>query len=158
MNKIYLLRHGENLSNKKRIFSCGKINFELTNFGISQAIKQAYFFKDKTISIVFSSPAIRAKQTAEIISDNKFNIELTDLLLEVNVGDLEGKSELDKNYWDQYQNVIKSWENGSYSNCFPNGESLNDVHFRLNKFEIEQFNYSYKNSNHQFRLDAKHGA
>jgi len=134
MKTIYLLRHGENLSNQKKIFSCRKIDYELTEFGRQQIRQQVKYFIDKNIALIFSSPSVRALQSAEILSNNKIRIEVSDLLLEVDVGDLEGKSETEITYWNQYRNMIKKWEAGNVSHQLPNSESLMDVKRRLDRF------------------------
>ena len=107
--------------------------------------QQTKYFADKNISLIFSCPSVRALQSAEIISNNKIRIEISDLLLEVDVGDLEGKSELETSHWNQYQNTIDEWERGNVSRQFPNGESLIEIKSRLDKFIKELNKHDFHN-------------
>jgi broad specificity phosphatase PhoE len=69
--RIYFVRHGESTNNIKR--KDGQIDLsidsELTNEGIKQAEKLALRFNNIQIDRFFSSPYIRARQTADKIKD-----------------------------------------------------------------------------------------
>lgn len=67
-NKYYIMRHGEAVSNVKRLCSCWpeEFNNPLTTIG-KKAIKASVeILKDKNISLIFNSPLKRAKMSAEI--------------------------------------------------------------------------------------------
>ena len=65
---IYLVRHGQVYNPDKIIY--GRLpNFGLSETGKKQIEETAEFLKDKQVDIIFSSPLLRAKQTAEIIKD-----------------------------------------------------------------------------------------
>lgn len=68
-NKYYILRHGQALSNVRQICSCWPEKFKnpLTKKGKEQVKKAAQELKDKNINLIFSSPLLRTKQTAEIV-------------------------------------------------------------------------------------------
>ena len=66
-NTIYLVRHGESQGNYKGFFQ-GWLDCRLTDEGIKQAELLASFLKDKRIKCIFSSPLIRAYETASIIA------------------------------------------------------------------------------------------
>ena len=68
-NTIYLVRHGESQGNYKGFFQ-GWLDCRLTDEGIKQAELLASFLKDKRIKCIFSSPLIRAYETASIIARN----------------------------------------------------------------------------------------
>lgn len=66
MTKIYLLRHGE-VHNPKQIVYARLPRFKLSKKGIEEITETALFLKDKNIKAIYSSPLLRARQTAEII-------------------------------------------------------------------------------------------
>ena len=66
--KIFLLRHGESTSDVENRYG-GDYDDHLTEKGTSQSRGLAQKLLDKGIEIIFSSPKIRARQTAEILKD-----------------------------------------------------------------------------------------
>ena len=78
MIKLYFFRHGESRWNANKDFKYSKENHNthLTELGIKQAILNAEFLKDKNIEHIYSSPLIRAKETATILS-HKINVGIT---------------------------------------------------------------------------------
>ncbi len=82
MNKLFL-RHGE-VENKKDIFYGDLAGYQLSNKGHHQAQSAAKFiFNNFDIKYIYSSPLLRARQTAEPLS-KLFEIEVhyTDNLIE----------------------------------------------------------------------------
>ena len=102
MNKVYLVRHGENLANITKEFSYKLVDYALTEKGRVQAQQTADYLASQNIDEIFSSPLKRATQTAEYIA-KKLNkqYEIIEQFREVNVGKLEKKAP-DKNSWDIY--------------------------------------------------------
>jgi len=93
-NKYFLLRHGEALSNKKRIISCWpeKARFPLTRKGKKQIKKLAKELKSKKIDLIFSSDLLRTRQTAEIVAGElRVKPRYDKRLREFNLGILNGK-------------------------------------------------------------------
>ncbi|MCL2850902.1 MAG: histidine phosphatase family protein [Firmicutes bacterium] len=62
---IYYVRHGETVYNKEGKWS-GLIDTGLTTLGVKQALELGQKMRDVKIDLVFVSPQIRARQTAEI--------------------------------------------------------------------------------------------
>lgn len=91
---IYLIRHGD------RLQETGDPG--LTELGKQQANKVVVYLKDKQIDIVYSSPLLRTKQTAEIITKHiGVPLEFDELLRErVNWGDDPKQS---------YDEIISEW-------------------------------------------------
>ena len=129
---MFLQRHGECETNVKQIFTCRKLNPSLTEKGKLQISEKIAFYKNKNIKIIFSSPSKRAIQTADILG-NALNIkyEINDSLLEVDVGDLEGKSELDAKNLELFFEIINGWISNGNNISFPGGESKNAIEKRL---------------------------
>lgn len=65
---IYLIRHGESTSDVKEKYD-GDYDDHLTENGLRDAQALAEKLSGKGIEVVFMSPKIRARETAEVISD-----------------------------------------------------------------------------------------
>lgn len=94
-NKYTFIRHGEADSNVMNIFSCApeKTDISLTEKGIKEIEESAKDLTDKKISIIYTSPINRAKQTAEILG-KKLGVKVIEdeRLTEYNVGIWNGKA------------------------------------------------------------------
>lgn len=92
---IYLIRHGE-VHNPKKIVYGRLPRFGLSKKGRSEIDKTAEFLKNKNISAIYSSPLLRARQTACIIQDklNLPKIYILKDLLEAKTS-IEGKLHAD---------------------------------------------------------------
>ncbi len=82
MSKLFL-RHGE-VENKKDIFYGDLVGYGLSKKGHEQAESAAkYIFNNFDIKYIYSSPLLRARQTAEPLSKLlKININYTNKLIE----------------------------------------------------------------------------
>jgi broad specificity phosphatase PhoE len=129
---LYLARHGESTANAEGIFASHRIDAPLSNNGLRQARELARWLKGTPISAVYVSPLLRARQTAEIACAH-FDMEsvFTDSLAEVDIGDLEGKSEIDPGLRSTYDRVLSLWEQGFHDEGFNGGETLLDAKERL---------------------------
>lgn len=87
--KLYLLRHGETSWNKEDRMAYNK-NLVLNDTGIKQAQDISKEIEKINYDFIFSSPFIRAIQTAEIVNVKKFPIIIDDRLAERNAGILDG--------------------------------------------------------------------
>lgn len=89
---IYLVRHGQTIRNKEKVMQ-GRSDAPLNEAGILQAEKCANWFSDQGIRFdrVYSSPLLRAVDTAKIIS-GKEEIIIDDRLIEMDYGPYEGVS------------------------------------------------------------------
>lgn len=85
--ELYVVRHGQTDWNKNR-FMQGRTDVPLNQNGIDQANEVKSKLKGITFKKCYVSPLIRAKQTAEIITNCTLIID--DRLLEREYGDLEG--------------------------------------------------------------------
>jgi phosphoserine phosphatase len=88
---VYLTRHGETEWNLQKRYQ-GSGDSPLTELGISQAKLLANHLNSKPIDIIFTSPAGRAKHTAEIIrGDRAIELLTNNAFAEINLGPWEGK-------------------------------------------------------------------
>ena len=66
--RIYLVRHGETEWNKIRRFQ-GRSNLPLNHEGKKQARALALALKNTSLMAIYTSPLVRALQTARLIKD-----------------------------------------------------------------------------------------
>ena len=90
--KIYFIRHGETIWNKEKKIQ-GQSDIPLNEYGKELAYITSEAIKDIPFDIVYSSPLIRAKETAEILTQNR-NLAIHEhpLLTEMSFGEGEGES------------------------------------------------------------------
>lgn len=97
--ELYIVRHGETLWNKDKRLQ-GHADIELNDYGRELARKTGEALMNTQIDIIYSSPLIRAYETADLIRNGR-NIELRtdDRLKELSFGCYEGSnfSELIRN-------------------------------------------------------------
>lgn len=70
MNFILLIRHGESESNVKHLISHDAESYPLTEKGVEQSKIIANGLKRLKIDVIYSSPVLRCRQTAQIISES----------------------------------------------------------------------------------------
>ena len=85
---IYIIRHGKTELNKANVLQ-GRSDYPLNDEGIGQAKEAAKKLNSIEFDYVYSSPLIRAVQTAEIVAPNR-KIQLDDRLIEMDYGQYEG--------------------------------------------------------------------
>ena len=95
---IYMMRHGETAMNIDRLLQ-GRLDTHLNEKGKSDAILAGQFLQEKNIhpDIIWTSPLVRAKETAELatgIDRSEFIDE--PLLIEMSFGKYEGRCVKDK--------------------------------------------------------------
>ncbi len=104
MLRFYLIRHGETSGNLEGRFR-GRKDFPLNSRGMKQAEDLAEALKDVHFSAVYSSPLLRAKQTAQAIAENSVcSLEIAEPLNNISLGNWEGvlKSEIKEKYPNLY--------------------------------------------------------
>ena len=106
---MLLTRHGQtewNLLNKVQ----GKADIELNNTGIKQAEKTRDLLKNEKIDLILCSPLKRARQTAEIINQNRnINMIIDERISERDFGEFEGSvsTDFDFNAFWSYKKNLK---------------------------------------------------
>ena len=132
---LYLLRHGESVANARHLFSARKMDPPLSALGIEQAARQAEALKDIRFSALYTSPLLRARQTAEIVGQRVgLTPVIAEPLQEVDVGVLDGEKVDDPQGQTLYYQVVSSWEQGLGNVGFPGGETLGEISTRLKPF------------------------
>ncbi len=129
MIKFILVRHGQSLANKIRIFA-GHKDYPLTDYGHEQARACAIALKNERIDLCYSSDLLRAYDTAlphlefhnlEIIKDSR--------LREIEAGDWGDRDYgyIGSKYPELYPEV---WYNDFENFACPLGESTKEVGLR----------------------------
>lgn len=123
MNRIYLVRHGENTANLTKQFSHRLVDYSLTPKGVLQAQQTAELFKGKQIDAIYSSPLKRAAETAAIIGQALGIVPvIREEFREVNVGELETWPPTAES-WAEHDRIVRSWFDGHPELMFPEGEN-----------------------------------
>lgn len=141
-NKYYILRHGEALSNARNIVSCWPEKFKnpLTLEGRKMAEDAAKKLKNKKIDLIFTSPLLRAKETAEIVNKAlKIKIRIDKRLKEICFGIFNSKASAE--FEECFENTEERINNGA-----PRGESYKDVLERMIDF-LKTTERKYKKKN-----------
>lgn len=125
MARIYLARHGSTRWNLEKVFR-GRADVPLDDLGRQQALSLAKAVMDKPRR-VFSSPLVRAMETASIAAGNLglSGPEALDGLIDMSFGDLQGLPE--ERVWSEYPGLIEAWKSCPEGVVFPSGEGLRDV-------------------------------
>jgi len=109
-NKYFILRHGEALSNVKEVVSCWpeKMKNPLTKKGkemikvSAEKLKNTCAEQGRSIDLIFASPLLRTKMTAEIVAKKlKLKVKLDKRLREMGFGVLD-LSSVDK-LWEYFK-------------------------------------------------------
>lgn len=88
---IYIIRHGQTEMNQANVLQ-GRSNFPLNEKGTAQAESAAKRLKDQKIVFdkMYSSPLIRAVQTAKIVGGELLPLVVDERLIEMDYGPYEG--------------------------------------------------------------------
>ena len=135
--KLYVVRHGRTEYNEKRIF-CGRTDIPLCGKGKEQLPTLAENSRTYGLDVIFSSPLIRAVETAQAAADACGVPVITDeRLMERNFGDFEGTTvNTDADQDCRYNFAYK----------YPNGESYLEVAVRVYNF-LDEIRAKYADKN-----------
>ena len=120
--KLYISRHGQTPWNVEDLI-CGRTDVPLTEVGQQQALRLAESALDKGIDVILCSPMLRARQTAQAVSDAiGVPVQIDERLMELNFGVFEGKSRFDPDF-----RHIRA----QFPTRYPGGESAFDLAHRV---------------------------
>ncbi|MCX7857612.1 MAG: histidine phosphatase family protein [Deltaproteobacteria bacterium] len=129
--KIFVIRHGETEWNREEIFR-GKRDIPLNENGRDQAKKTAIFLAPFRINRIYSSPLVRAKETASIIGEShSVPVEIAEEFSDMNFGTWEGLSL--REVQDLYPEEFNKWKNNPQGWKVEGAETLKDVRRRVFK-------------------------
>lgn len=139
MLEIYLVRHGECQGNREDLFR-GRHDFSLNENGIRQAECLRDRLNNHDFKAIFTSPLKRAKQTAEILSNNKIKIIEENDFTNISLGEWENTPK--KIVQEKYPDLWQLWQTKPERLKFPGMETLakvQDRSFRALKRIIENY-------------------
>jgi broad specificity phosphatase PhoE len=126
LTRLYFVRHGESEANLLRVFSNRDAPHNLTELGKTQVHALADKLRDIPFVASYSSPILRARQSAAILSECLgLRFETTEALREYDVGIFEGRS--DDASWRQYAALHAAWIDGDVEACIEGGESYTQI-------------------------------
>lgn len=129
---LYLIRHGataNNLAHPPRLQG-SRSNPELSEDGRDQARKTGLWLSQASLSAVYSSPMIRAQQTAApIAAAQGLDVHIVEQLIEIDIGEWEGRdwAEIERSEPEAYRRFIE--EPGE--NPYLGGENMNQLIARV---------------------------
>jgi broad specificity phosphatase PhoE len=130
MTRLVLIRHGETDWNVEGRYQ-GQADPPLNAKGMAQAAELAgRLAKLPRLDIIYSSPLLRASQTAEVVADKLGGpLHLESRFMEIHQGDWQTRlrSEIE----GLYPELFKSWETTPWEVCPPQGETLQQVQERV---------------------------
>jgi len=134
-NNYFLMRHGEGEHNVQGVLST-KVsdNHHLTENGKKEVAKSAKKLKSEKIDLIYASPFVRTRETAEIVAQALGypvdKIIYDSRLVEVGVGVMDGKRV------EEYRAFFKNPEE-YFTKAPSGGETLEDVRRRVVAFQLE---------------------
>ena len=129
--KLYIIRHGQtdwNIAKKIQ----GRQDIPLNERGRYQAgcLKKA--MENRPVTAVFSSPQIRAMETAKAVASSSSSVVIpVKDLMEINYGSWEGKTE--EELLQEDRALYEAWWSHPAETAPPGGESISQVNERCQK-------------------------
>ena len=126
---LYLIRHGETDHNASGRMQ-GWLDIPLNSMGFHQAKLLAHRFRGKRVAAVYTSPLVRAAETARAVAEAvSVTINIDERLREYNMGDWSGMT---------FEEIVRSEPNfsahGPVEIPVPNGESAQQMYARVSSF------------------------
>ena len=138
--KIYMIRHGETNWNKERRLQ-GKADIPLNEFGRHLARETAPAFNDISFDCAYTSPLIRAKETAELVLNGR-NIPIVDepRIMEMGFGEYEGLC-CSREAWNIPDPDFNNFFEAPHKYKAPKGgETFEQITQRLQEFLTQLYN------------------
>jgi broad specificity phosphatase PhoE len=145
--KIFFARHGESRANVLHEISNRGLKHPLTPAGREQAAGLAQALAHRSIDRIYTSPILRAIETAVIVAHHLgVEYEVNEALREYDMGYLEGRS--DEEAWHIWHELFDAWLSDRTGQRIKGGESLGEVRDRFVPFIndlIRQFQHTESN-------------
>ncbi len=135
--EIWFVRHAESEANVQRIYANDGCSFPLTANGLQNAQTLARLLSSVPIRAIYTSPLLRATQTAEqICKINKTEMQVAPELSEYSMGIYEGTSSLPGTLGaiSEAESKKRWFEHNDFDARSPGGESLADMRRRFPPF------------------------
>ena len=142
MGTIWLLRHGQTTANAQEVIQGPRIDAPLSDLGMRQAASLGEALADRPIEVVYSSPLVRARDTAEALvhrhqrrdatAKGQLAVQVVPELYEMDYGSFAGRSYTEIR--DEMDQVLDAWKMGFVDQAFPGGESAALAQHRIRPF------------------------
>lgn len=135
---LYIIRHGQTAWNRDKIFR-GRKDIPLDEQGRREALLTAKWLRGTRFDAIYSSPLLRAYETAvEIARGRNISVEKHPGLIDISFGRWEGMKE--KEVIEKYPDIFEKWHSRPHETLFPMGEDLRCVQERALKavFDISE--------------------
>ena len=155
-SRLILVRHGETVSNVLQKLDTRPPGAELTERGWGQARQLAEQARERSLAALFSSVAVRARQTsAPVAQATGLELQLREGIHEIQAGDLEDRS--DHEAHRAYTETYVRWQHGQLDLRNPGGESGFEV---LDRYlpVVEELRGTYLEQGAGDVLVVSHGA
>ena len=132
--RLYFVRHGQSEANVQMVISNRDLPHPLTELGCQQAEALARSLANVPLAAIYSSPIVRAAQTAQIVAAiEDLPVEFADALREPDCGIMEGRS--DEEAWAEHDRVMYEWVvQRKFDSRIEGGESFHDLRARFVPF------------------------
>ncbi len=134
VKNVFIFRHGQTDKNLAGLWQGYSIDVPLNKTGLEQAEQLAEKVKTLNLDKLFSSPLIRARQTAQKISEANGNMLVTvyNDLHEADFGVAEGQTfaKIQETFGELATNYLNP-DLTNWDNHFPKGESKHEVFDRV---------------------------
>ncbi|MBN1261550.1 MAG: histidine phosphatase family protein [Anaerolineae bacterium] len=129
MTRFFLIRHGCTQASDEPWFR-GRVDVQLDSIGKSQAEATALWITGQhTVDAVFSSPLVRARQTAEVIARVlRLPVQVHRGLIDINYGVWQGLRLCEVR--SRWLKLLNMWNTRPHETCIPGGERLHEVRSR----------------------------
>jgi broad specificity phosphatase PhoE len=153
--RLYFVRHAQSEANVLRIISNRDLPHHLTNLGRQQAEALARSLADVPFAAIYSSPIVRAAETAQIVATSKcLSVEMSYALREPDCGIMEGRG--DEAAWAEHARATHDWLEGKFDSRIEGGESFSDLRARFVPF-IDRLVAEHGSTDHNLLL-ITHGS
>ncbi len=154
--RLYFVRHAQSEANVQMVLSNRDLPHRLTDVGRQQAEALARSLADLPLAAIYSSPIVRAAETARIVAASKgLSFEFADALREPDCGIMEGRADADA--WAEHDRVMRDWAVvRQFDSRIEGGESFHDLRARFVPL-VERLVAAHGESDHNILL-ITHGS
>lgn len=135
VGRLFVIRHGQTEHNASHILQGPRIDTGLSDLGQRQAAALAAAMAKEPLSVLFTSPLVRARETAQAVVQRhpgQLAQQVVPELYEVDYGHFIGRRVPDIR--DELEQVFDAWRMGFPDQAFPGGESALVAQHRVRPF------------------------
>jgi len=142
--KIYLVRHGETDSNKRKIIQGSGIDGSLNDNGRLQAQQFFNHYKNVKFDAIYTSSLLRTQETMTPFLIKGQPIYQNEDINEIKWGIHEGKRS-NSTLIKRYKSLLENWSRGEFDERIEGGDSFSDLKTRVLRFLDNLYTKDYVN-------------